>query len=76
MQEMRDSKGVWFWYCLSSVNAMYFLLEDHLCPLGSLSTSVKRAVSQFWCENPEAVVRAKLADREEHDAELERVFGE
>jgi hypothetical protein len=33
-------------------------------------------VSQFWCENPEAVVRAKLADREEYDAELKRVFGE
>jgi hypothetical protein len=76
IREMWDSKGVWFWYCLSSVNAMYFLLEGHLCPPGSLSTSVERAVSQFWCENPEAVVRAKLADREEYDAELKRVFGE
>jgi hypothetical protein len=75
IREMWDSKGVWFWYCLSSVNAMYFLLEGHLCPPGSLSTSVERAVSQFWCENPEAVVGAKLAEREEYDAELNRVHG-
>ena len=31
-----DSKGVWFWYCLSSVNAIYFLLEAHILPAKSL----------------------------------------
>lgn len=40
MQEMWDSKGMWFWHCLSSVNAMYFLLEDHLCP-GRLPVNVE-----------------------------------
>jgi hypothetical protein len=34
MQEMWDSKGIWFWNCLSSTNAMYIILEDHLCPGG------------------------------------------
>lgn len=27
MQEVWESKGVWFWYCLSSANAMHLLLE-------------------------------------------------
>lgn len=45
MQDMWESKGIWFWHCLSSVKAMYFLLEGHLCPAGSLSLDVERAVS-------------------------------
>ncbi|KAL6869397.1 hypothetical protein ACO1O0_000722 [Amphichorda felina] len=32
MEEMWDTKGVWFWYCVESVNAMYYLVADHLCP--------------------------------------------
>ncbi|KAL2023407.1 hypothetical protein VTK56DRAFT_2764 [Thermocarpiscus australiensis] len=66
MQEMWDSKGIWFWHCLSSVNAMYLLLEDHLCP-GRLPVGVEKAVSQFWCEDPDNVVRTKLADKERYD---------
>ncbi|KAK3693277.1 hypothetical protein B0T22DRAFT_476134 [Podospora appendiculata] len=45
MQDMWDSKGVWFWYCLSSVNAMYMLLDSHLCPAGYFPSSAERAVS-------------------------------
>ncbi|KAL2174969.1 uncharacterized protein P884DRAFT_207378 [Thermothelomyces heterothallicus CBS 202.75] len=73
MQEMWDSKGIWFWHCLSSVNAMYLLLEDHLCP-GRLPVSVEKAVSQFWCEDPDAVVRTKLADKERYDELLRQAF--
>ncbi|KAK3303845.1 uncharacterized protein B0T15DRAFT_285932 [Chaetomium strumarium] len=73
MQEMWDSNGTWFWRCLSSVNAMYLLLEDHLCP-GRLPVSVEEAVSQFWCEDPDAVVRAKLADKERYDELLRQEF--
>jgi hypothetical protein len=76
MQDMWESKGIWFWYCLSSVNAMYFLLESHLCPPGSLSTSVERAVSQFWRDDSETVVQTKLSDRKAYDDELRLVFGE
>jgi hypothetical protein len=76
MQEMWDSKGTWFWYCLSSVNAMYFLVESHLCPANALSLDAERIVSQFWCDEAEAVVQKKLADRKGYDAELKNVFGE
>ncbi|KZL70477.1 aminoglycoside phosphotransferase [Colletotrichum tofieldiae] len=74
MQDMWDSKGVWFWYCLSSVNAMYFLLETHLLPPKSLSLEVERIVSRFWSRNSEDVVRRKLADKQAYDDELRRLF--
>ncbi|KAK3361599.1 hypothetical protein B0T24DRAFT_652807 [Lasiosphaeria ovina] len=76
MQDMWASKGVWFWHCLSSINAMYFVLETHLSPKGYLSADTEKAVSQFWCENAEEVVQKKLVDREEYDAELKRIFSE
>ncbi|KAE8356063.1 hypothetical protein BDV28DRAFT_7353 [Aspergillus coremiiformis] len=75
MQDMWDSKGVWFWYCLSSVNAMYFLLETHLLPPKSLSLEAERIVSRFWSRNAEDVVRQKLADKQAYDDELRELFG-
>jgi len=74
MQDMWESKGVWFWHCLTSVNAMYILLEDHLCP-GRLPVSTEKAVSQFWCKDPDAVVRTKLADKASYDERLRQAFG-
>ncbi|TQN69977.1 hypothetical protein CSHISOI_05534 [Colletotrichum shisoi] len=76
MQDMWDSKGVWFWYCLSSVNAMYFLLETHLLPPKSLSLEAERIISRFWSRDSEDVVRRKLADKQAYDEELRRLFTE
>ena len=74
MQDMWESKGVWFWHCLSSVNAMYFLLETHLYPPKSLSLEAEKVVSRFWCRNSEDVVRKKLADKQAYDDELQDLF--
>jgi len=76
MCDMWESKGVWFWHCIKSVNAMYFLLEDHLCPRfsGSLSLKAEEIVSQFWCEHSEDIVARKLAEKERYDQELRRLF--
>ncbi|KAF5027345.1 hypothetical protein F66182_546 [Fusarium sp. NRRL 66182] len=70
MGEMWNSKGVWFWHCLTSVDAMTFLLEDHLCPTGCLSSEVEHAVSEFWCDDAGTVVRKKLADKAKYDEVL------
>lgn len=75
MQDMWDSNGVWFWYCLSSVNAMYFLLETHLLLSKSLSLEAERIISRFWSRNSEDVVRTKLADKKVYDDELRELFG-
>ncbi|KAF9768344.1 hypothetical protein IL306_014378 [Fusarium sp. DS 682] len=74
MGEMWDSKGVWFWHCLTSVDAMNFLLEDHLCPSGYLSSEVERAVSEFWCDDAGDVVKKKLADKAKYDELLKSRF--
>ncbi|KAI0399314.1 hypothetical protein F4802DRAFT_53801 [Xylaria palmicola] len=76
MHDMWDSKGVWFWYCLSSVNAMYFLLEPHLLPPKSLSLEAERIMSRFWSGESEDIVRKKLADKKAYDEELRGLFGE
>lgn len=76
MQDMWESKGVWFWHCVSSVNAMYFLLGTHLYPPKSLSLEAERFVSRFWCRDSEDVVRKKVADKEAYDDELRSLFRE
>ncbi|KAF2245173.1 hypothetical protein BU26DRAFT_522282 [Trematosphaeria pertusa] len=76
MQDMWESRGVWFWHCLSSVDAMYVLLELHLCPSGSLPVDIEKALSDFWCRNSDEIVQKKLADKKRYDGELKRLFGE
>jgi hypothetical protein len=78
MHDMWDSKGVWFWYCIESVNAMLTLLTDHICPKFSvrLYSEVDEILSKFWCEDSEVVVQKKVADEKRYDEELRRLFGE
>jgi hypothetical protein len=53
------------------VNALYLLLEAHLCP--SLSLKEDKLLSRFWCEGPEGVVRKKVAEKQAYDQELRRL---
>ncbi|KAI1126236.1 hypothetical protein F5Y10DRAFT_216389 [Nemania abortiva] len=76
MHEMWDSKGVWFWRCLSSVNAMYLLLDSHLVPPQSLTQQATRIISRFWSRNSNEVVQMKLADKKAYDEELRELFSE
>jgi hypothetical protein len=32
LAEKLSSDGVWFWRCLTSINPMISLVEDHICP--------------------------------------------
>ncbi|KAI1293136.1 hypothetical protein F5Y03DRAFT_374772 [Xylaria venustula] len=74
MHYMWDSKGVWFWYCLSSVNAMHFLLESHLFPPKTLSLEAEKIISRFWNRKSEDIVRIKLADKKAYDKKLRELF--
>ncbi|POR33381.1 Aminoglycoside phosphotransferase [Tolypocladium paradoxum] len=71
-----ESQGVWFWHSLSSVDAAFYLVADHLCPKfqARLSLQVEQAFSQFWCENADQVVRAKLEDYERYNDKLRKLF--
>ncbi|KAG5938247.1 hypothetical protein E4U53_008048 [Claviceps sorghi] len=74
MQNTWDSKGVWFWHCLSSVNAMYFLVASHLYPPQSISIEAETYLSRFWCRESKAVVEKKLADKQEYNERLRDLF--
>ncbi|KAI9163527.1 hypothetical protein HJFPF1_05144 [Paramyrothecium foliicola] len=74
MQETWDSKGWWFWHCLTSGEIMSDLFEDHLCPSGPVTNSTWRVVSEHWGVGRGEVVRRKVADKEEYDDVLEDVF--
>ncbi len=74
MQDVWQTKGVWFWYCLSSVNAMYIILEAHLVP--TLSVEEERVISKFWCKDSRDIVQKKVADKMAYDEELRSLFGQ
>lgn len=78
MQQMWESKGVWFWYCLGSVNAMISLVGDHISPRFStdLSPNVETILSRLWREDTAKVVAKKTADHEIYDKELRCLFGD
>lgn len=66
-----ESKGVWFWYCIESVNAMYSLLTDHIA---DLSPKAQEMLSEHWCDNSSEMVKRKVADHQRYLEELKRVF--
>ncbi|KPM34648.1 hypothetical protein AK830_g11926 [Neonectria ditissima] len=76
MEEMWDSKGVWFWYCLESVNAMYYLVSDHICPQygASLSPKMEAILSKFWCADSQGMIKKKMDKLEEYQMKLRQVF--
>lgn len=75
MHESWKSEAVWFWRCLTSVNASLSLVEDHICPRFSpLSSNAEEVLSQYWCENSTEVIRRKVADHEAYKKELEALF--
>ncbi|EQL02551.1 Aminoglycoside phosphotransferase [Ophiocordyceps sinensis CO18] len=76
MHETWESQGVWFWHSLTSVDAAFWLVADHLCPKfqARLSLQVEQAFSQFWCENTDQVVRAKMEDYKRYDNNLRQLF--
>lgn len=74
MHDMWESKGTWFSNCLSSVNAMYLLLEYHLSHLDTLSTKAEETLSRFCSDDSEGAVRKKIANKETYDDELCKLF--
>ncbi|KAK0732916.1 hypothetical protein B0T26DRAFT_736057 [Lasiosphaeria miniovina] len=52
MRESWDSGTVWFLRCLTSVNAMISLVDDHISPrFYPLSFRVEDVFSKYWCQD-------------------------
>lgn len=77
MHDLWVSKAVWFWACIRSLNAWLFVFEDHIvpkfCAKKHLISNLKQA-SALWIQDVDAVVRAKVADEEQYQAELRSLF--
>ncbi|KAK4157128.1 hypothetical protein C8A00DRAFT_12032 [Chaetomidium leptoderma] len=75
MREGWESGTVWFWRCLTSVDAIFSLVEDHISPRYSpWSSKTEQAFSQYWCQGSADVVRRKVADHEKYVKELGCLF--
>lgn len=76
MRDMWDSQGIWCWYCLESVNAMYFLAADHICPRFStaFSENTEQILSGLYCEDSDKVVAKKVEDQNRYVRELRGLF--
>jgi hypothetical protein len=71
------SGAVWFWHCITSVNAAWSLVEDHIGPrFLPLSTATEGLLSQYWCQGSLLVAERKVAEREEYAKQLRVLFDE
>ncbi len=79
MRHTWESGGVWFWYSIMSINAMFSLVNDHLCPQFSTDlylSKVTEPLSNLWCVDAHTVVEKKVAEYHEYEARLRRLFTE
>ena len=75
MHESWESRGVWFWHCLSSVDAMYSLVKNHICPkFSSLSTKKETVLAEFWCPGSAEVVEKKVDEFDKYQIDLRKLF--
>ncbi|KAJ6780328.1 hypothetical protein PWT90_05325 [Aphanocladium album] len=74
MERAWQSDSIWFWHSLSSVNAMYRLALDRLCP-SFPNDQIEKTLAQFWStEERDDIVRRKLRDKEKYDGDLKLLF--
>ncbi|KAK4130736.1 hypothetical protein BT67DRAFT_489524 [Trichocladium antarcticum] len=75
MSEGWESGAVWFWRCLTAVDAIFYLVEDHVSPrYCPFSCNVEDVLSEYWCQESAAVVERKVADNEKYERELGSLF--
>lgn len=76
MEDMWQSKGVWFWLCLNSVDATYYLIADHVCPQYSarLSPKVEESFSKFWKHDAERIIDKKVSEYNQYEQDLRHLF--
>jgi hypothetical protein len=77
MHDNWKSGAVWFWHCITSVNAAWSLFDDHIGPrFLPLSTDSEGILSQYWCQGSTLVSARKVAEREEYIKQLQVLFEE
>src|ERR1700709_1588973 len=69
------SGAVWFWHCITSVNAMFFLVDDHISPrFAPLSIKTEEILSQYWYTGSAHPAERKINDREDYVKQVQSLF--
>jgi hypothetical protein len=77
MDESWNSDATWFWACLTSVDAMYAIASDHICPRYScLTESTAEFISAYWRWASAEIVGEKVEHYMRYQVELEKLFHE
>ncbi|KAJ4266990.1 hypothetical protein NW762_003088 [Fusarium torreyae] len=77
MRDTWESKGMWYWACIRSLNGWLFIVEDHILPkFSAIEGLVKdlKQMSSFWQENASRHIEAKVADEKRYQTELRTLF--
>ncbi len=74
MERTWQSDAIWFWHSLTSINAMYRLVMERLCPVLP-NDDIQKTIAQFWSkEDRDEIVKRKLKDKEKYDQDLKLLF--
>jgi len=77
MHNSWKSGAVWFWHCITSVNAMFFLVDDHISPRFSpLTTKAEGILSQYWYPGSAKAAERKMKDREDYKKQVQFLFND
>ena len=77
MHDGWKSGAMWFWHCITSVDAMFYLVDDHISPRFSpLSTKTEGILSQYWYPGSAKVAERKINDREDYVKQVQFLFND
>ncbi len=75
IRESWETGRVWLWHCLTCVDAIITVVEDHVAPrYCRMSIRAEEVLSQYWCEGSDEVVRRKVEQHEEYVKDLGVLF--
>lgn len=80
IQKAWSSGAYWFYHCLTSINAMPSIVEDHIYPKFGYNASLgeqrefMKALSQFWADDAAYWIEKKFRDKQQYDIDMQAHF--
>ena len=76
MEEMWNSRGLWFWYCLRYVNSMDYITTKYLCPKFSINLEQESSnvLSKLWCKENDDIVKTSIENYCKYERDLIDMF--
>lgn len=75
LQENWETRGLWFWSCLSTVNAATYLVEEQICRRFPCHLSdIQDSLYSLWCTDADKSVSEKLTQYQGYEAALKGLY--